>query len=171
MFESLRHNIKYFNIKDLNRAITLIKDRDNTNEHVTSRATLGMINNYFKLEDNWHVVPEQAQVFNKKPDYVIQKYRDITDDFKLEVFVKVKSLINSNFTKILDQLADSVLFTLDYYRDTFSCFMIAMKGTKIAFYIYHNSSDILDNYNICHYRGFVPINYLIPFGDYNKTNS
>jgi len=43
--------MKYFNIKGINRAISLIREGDNTNEHITSRAVSGMVNVYFKEEN------------------------------------------------------------------------------------------------------------------------
>lgn len=137
--------MKYFNVQGINKSIELIKESDNTNEHVTSRATIAMINNYFKQENDFYTTPEQIQpVSNKRPDYVIEKFITVTPYFKPHAFVEVKSLVNSNIGAILDQLYDTVLYTIDLNDGTFSCFMIAMKGTKIAFYTYHNFHYLLD---------------------------
>ena len=45
--------MKYFNVHGINKAIELIKEGNNTNEHVTSRANFAMINNYFKQDNNF----------------------------------------------------------------------------------------------------------------------
>lgn len=163
--------MKYFHIKGINRAISLIREGNNNQEHVTSRATFAMINHYFKQEDNWFTTPEQIQIGSKKrPDYVIEKHLDKDPFFKPHAFVEVKSLIGQKIENILDQLYDTVLFTIDYHGGSFSCFMIAMKVTKIAFYTYHNFISLLDEYHIPHYKGFIPLNYILPISLYSRIN-
>ena len=44
--------------------------------------------------------------------------------------MEVKSLVNSNFNDILDQLYDSILNVVDVQSGTFSAFVIAMKGIR-----------------------------------------
>lgn len=163
--------MKCFNINTINKAISLIKDGQDTKEHVTSRAISGMLSNYYKPVDNFIVTPEQTQFGSgKRPDYSIEKFIPNASDFIPHCFVEVKSLVNSNIDNILDQLYDTVLFTLDY-KGSYSVFMIAVKGTKIAFYTYHNFSSLLDEYGVSHYKGFIPLNYLVPWTIYSKINN
>lgn len=167
--------MKYFNITGINRAISLIREVKNTQEHVTSRATSSMINFYFKEENGWHKTPEQIkETSNKRPDYIIEKFVDRFPYFLPHCFVEVKSLVNSNIGAILDQLYDTTLFTVDTYGNysrSFSTFMIAVKGTKIAFYTYHNFITLLDEYYIPHYEWFIPLNYIIPWFLYKEINA
>lgn len=164
--------MKYFNVEGINRAISLIREGENTNEHVTSRATHAMLINYFKQEEGFFTTPEQIQVVsNKKPDYVVEKLISTYPYFVPHGFAEVKSLVNCNILNILDQLYDTVLYTMEFHGGSFSCFMIAMKGTKIAFYTYHNFTSLLDEYGIPHYKGFIPLNYIIPINLYSRINS
>jgi len=61
--------MKYFNVPALNRSITqlteYLTDKDGTFEHRTSRATLGLIRNYFPV-DKFTVTSEQMQEFTRK---------------------------------------------------------------------------------------------------------
>jgi hypothetical protein len=75
--------------------------------------------------------------------------------------VEVKSLVNSNFNDILDQLYDSILNVVDVQRGTFSAFVIAMKGTKIAIYHFSSYVSLLDELGIPNYIGFTPANLIL----------
>lgn len=125
--------MKYFNITTITRALHRIYE-GNTNEHRTSSATSGLLHNYFPI-DKFLITPEQTQIVSmKRPDYTIEKLEN--GDFTFHLFVVVKSLINSNFSLIMDKLHDTILHAVDYTGGTFSVFVIAMKGSKIAFFYF-----------------------------------
>lgn len=161
--------MKYFNLDVIKGAISLIKDGNDTREHVTSRATSGMLSFYFRPENSFIITPEQTQLGGKRPDYTIERFNLGTTEFIHHCFVEVKSLVNSNIGNILNQLHDTVLFTMDH-SGNYSAFMIAVKGTKIAFYTYHTFSSLLDENGILHYKGFIPLNYQIPSVNYIGIN-
>lgn len=123
-----------------------------------------MARNYFSV-DKFGITPEQIQlVSNKRSDLAIERFNPIANNFAPHCFIEVKSLVNSNITNILGQLGSTVINAIYYYGNTtgnYSVFMIAIKGTKIAFYVYHNFAFLLDDYGISNYNGFIRLNYLI----------
>jgi hypothetical protein len=150
----------YSSVKTINVALHRIVDSDCTKEHRTSTATNSLLTNYFPLQ-KYTVTPEQVQpISGKKPDYSIERL-DNNDTLVSHAFVEVKSLINSNFNNIMDQLCDSILTSVDCAGGNFSVYVIAMKGIHIAFFQFYSFIPLLDDYGIEHYKGFIPLNQLI----------
>lgn len=159
--------MKYLSVATITKALHRIYD-GNTNEHRTGTAASGLLQHYFKL-DKYITTPEQIQEGSKRrPDFTVEKLID--GEFKPHLFVEIKSLVNSNFNDILDQLHDTILETVDSGGDSFSVFVLAMKGAKIAFYEFHSYVDLLDEYGIPNYKGFVPLGYHIPAQEFFEIN-
>jgi len=167
-----KYTMKYFNIYSINKAISSIRKGKNTNKHITSRAVLGILNFYFRVENDFIITPEQIQsVSRMRPNYTIEKVANI---FIPHCFVEVKSLVKSNIGNILDKLYSTIMITMDNYGNisgNFSVFMIAVKGTKITFYTYHNFHSLLDDHGTAHYKGFIPLNYIIRLPEFTTINS
>lgn len=157
--------MKYFNITSLQATIVRIREGNITHEHRTGTAATGLIRNYFPIE-KFAVTPEQIQEFTKKkPDLAIEKFIPHNSYFVHLCFVELKSIVNSSINNIPNQLFNTLYVAIDDYgslSDNFSVFMLDMKGTKVAFYVYHSFGPLLDDYDINNYKGFMPLNYLIP---------
>jgi hypothetical protein len=160
--------MKYFSVEKINRAIRAIVESETTQEHVTSRAASELAQHYFD-KAIYTIVPEQIQRYtSKRPDYVIEKFyphNTVNFWFIPHAFIEVKSLVGKNISHIVNQLHDTVFAAMDdwgNFTGHYSCFMIGIKGTKIAFYTYHNLSSLLDEYGIFNYKGLIPLNLRIP---------
>ena len=157
--------MKYISIKTVEMALHRIAG--SRQEHTTGTAASGLLQHYFPL-NKYITTPEQIKYFsNRKPDFSVERLKNNTY-FTPHLFVEIKSLINSNFNEILDQLYDTILHTVDH--NDFSVFIIAMKGTKIAFFEFHSFVSLLDEHGIENYMGFMPLNYRMPAQMYFEIN-
>jgi hypothetical protein len=160
--------MKYLSVKTIEVALNRIVMGDNTFEHRTGTAANSLVAHYFPLS-KFTCTPEQVQdLSNRKPDLSIERL--CGDNLVPHCFVELKSLVRSNFGDILDQLYDTILSTVDLHDGSLSVFVIAMKGTEIAFFQFYSYISLLDEYNIVHYKGFIPLNCLIPYSEYLEIN-
>lgn len=165
--------MKYFNIPAINKTITIIREENITLEHRPASAITSLIRNYFPV-DKFVLTPEMTQTISgKRPDLSIEKYNAGSDTCSPYCFVEIKSIVNSSINKTVEQLHDTVFMDIDAYGNLsgkFSVYMIAIKGTFIGFYAYHNFSSLLDEYGIENYKGFVPLTYMISWKKYKGIN-
>ena len=152
----------YSTLPTIMAALHRIINGNITLEHRTSTATSGLLQHYYPISTYIYtpeVHLETGLGGYKKPYYTVEKLTN--NELVKFLYVEVKSLVNSNFNDILDQLYDSILNTVDAEGGSFSVFVIAMKGTKIA--ILHFSSYVseLEINGIPNYRGFTPVNYIL----------
>jgi hypothetical protein len=165
--------MKYITVKTIKVGLYRIY-AGNTNEHRTGTPALGLLRHYFH-QDKFAITPEQIQPSMKRPDFSVERLEN-QDKLIPHLFMEIKGLINSNFNDILDQLHDTVLETVDSMGadNRFTVFVIAMKGAKIAFFVFHSCVSLLDEYNIPNYKGFIPLGHFIPafeFFDINQNAS
>lgn len=154
--------IIYTMIPTIMAALHRIINGHSTLEHVTSTATSGLLQHYYPIQ-NFISTPEvflETELGGfKKPDYTVEK---MTNEGLVKfLYVEVKSLVNSNFNDILDQLHDTILNTVDIQGGSYSVFVIVMKGTKIAILHFSSYVSLLEDNNILNYKGFTPVNYIL----------
>lgn len=147
--------MKYLSVPTITAALHRIYEGGVTHEHRTGTATSGLLQHYFPL-NKFITTPEQIQDSKLKPDFSVERLDD-KGNLVPHLFVEIKSLVNSNFNNIMDQLSDAVLENLDDLSSN-STFVIAMKAGKIAFFMFHAYVSELDAHGISHYKGFIPLN-------------
>jgi hypothetical protein len=159
--------MKYLSVRTIVASLHRVH-QGNNKEHVTGTPATGLLVNYFP-QDRYAITPEQIQISNRKPDLSVELLND-NDELVPHVFVELKSLVNSNFNDIMDQLYDTVLETVDTGDTDFAVYVIAMKGAKIAMFEFHSYVSLLDEYNIMNYKGFIPMTYRMPGESFFEIN-
>jgi len=158
----------YTSLPTIMAALHRITSGHSNLEHTTSTATSGLLQHYYPITRFITTPPLKGEIHlttelggYKKPDYTVETL-DGGGGLLQIVFVEVKSLVNSNFNSILDQLYDTILQTVDIQGGSFSVFVIAMKGSKIAILHFSSCVSELDINSIPRLRrGFTPINYIL----------
>jgi hypothetical protein len=72
--------------------------------------------------------------------------------------VECKKHKGDSFDKIMRQVSVAATMAAEFKsQDDFSVFVIACRGLEIAFFEYYNYHTVLDESNIYHYEGLIPL--------------
>ncbi len=125
-------------------------------EHTVGTVSCALLQHYFPLANGWIITPEQRQIHLKKPDFVVEKLSN--KDLIPHIFVECKKHKGDSFDKIMRQVSVAATMAAEFKsQDDFSVFVIACRGLEIAFFEYYNYHTVLDESNIYHYEGLIPL--------------
>jgi hypothetical protein len=96
---------------------------------------------------------------------------DNNDNLVYHAIAEMKSYDGPSFTKIIDQMYDSIMPYAEATGGNFSVYVIAIKGVTIGFFQFFSCIPILDALNIAHYKGFIPLNKLMLIHDYMSVHN
>lgn len=124
-------------------------------EHHVGSWALTMLKSVFQ-GDQWIITPEKTdQHSNKRPDLVVEKVTSDTDSkHHLFMELKAKPPVGDRIEEALAQVVHEIEETLEY---TIEAYVVVQRGTKIAFFEYHNDVSNLDEEDIPHYKGCVSL--------------
>ena len=162
--------MKYLSFKTVKVALHRIVNDEYPMEHRTSTVGNSLLANYFPLQ-KYTVTPEQEIPYSrKKPDFTVERL-DNNDNLVYHAIAEMKSYDGANFTKIIDQVYDSIMPYAEATGGNFSVYVIAIKGVSIGFFQFFNCIPLLDALNIPHYKGFIPLNKLMLAHDYMSVHN
>jgi hypothetical protein len=150
----------YMHTPIIQQAVSKMQEEPEKKEYEVGRVILTILRKYFTLEDNWAITPEFRVPEKKRPDFCLEKFTPDEDiKFRPKIFVEIKSVIGDKIQKATDQVTEALPVTLDELGGEFDCFLIVVRGAKLAFYEYHNDRNNLTEDGIKHYHGAIPFNH------------
>lgn len=149
----------YMHTPIIQQAVYKMLQAPENKEYEVGRVILTILRKYFTIEDNWAITPE-FRVPEKRPDFCLEKFTpDENIKFRPKIFVEFKSIIGDNIEKATDQVTEALPVTLDELGGEFDCFLIVVRGSRLAFYEYHNDRNNLAEDSLKHYHGAIPFNH------------
>ena len=150
----------YMHTPIIQQAVYKMQQAPDKKEYEVGRVILTILRKYFTLEDNWAITPEFRVPEKKRPDFCLEKFTpDENVKFRPKIFVEIKSTTGDSIEKATDQVTEALPVTLDELGGEFDCFLIVVRGSKLAFYEYHNDRDNLTEDKLIHYHGAIPFNH------------
>jgi hypothetical protein len=150
----------YMHTPIIQQAVSKMQTSPEKREYEVGRVILTLLRKYFTLEDNWAITPEFRVPEKKRPDFCLEKFTpDENIKFRPKIFVEIKSIIGDNIQKATGQITETLPETLDELGAEFDCFLIVVRGAKLAFYEYHNDRNNLTEDNLIHHHGAIPFNH------------
>ena len=141
------------------RAALAKTTQDGSYEYDVGRAMLPILLSYFSIAQNFAIIPEFLVPEGSKPDFCIEKFNPDTQEFTPKIFVELKRRTGDSIKTACNQITDSLPQTIESKGMQHDCYIIVVKGKKIAFFEYHNDRSNLDEDGHIHYRGLIPFNH------------
>lgn len=149
----------YMHTPIIQQAVYKMQQAADKKEYEVGRVILTILRKYFTLEDNWAITPEFRVPKKKRPDFCLEKFTpDENVKFRPKIFVEIKSTTGDSIEKATDQVTEALPVTLDELGGEFDCFLIVVRGSKLAFYEYHNDRYNLTEDELIHYHGVISFN-------------
>lgn len=149
----------YMHTPIIQQAVYEMQQSSENKEYEVGRVILTILRKYFTIEDNWAITPEFRVPEKKKPDFCLEKFSPDENKFRPKIFVEIKSIIGDNIQKATDQVTEALQVILDDFGGDFDCFLIVVRGSRLAFYEYHNDRSNLTEQGLKHYHGAIPFNH------------
>lgn len=150
----------YMHTPIIQQAVYKMQQSSDNKEDEVGRVILTILRKYFTIEDNWAITPEFRVPEKKRPDFCLEKFTpDENIKFRPKIFVEIKSIIGDSIQKATDQVTETLPVILDKFGGDFDCFLIVVRGSRLAFYEYHNDRDNLTEDGLKHYHGAIPFNH------------
>jgi hypothetical protein len=115
----------------------------------------------------WIITAEKIdQSSRKRPDIVVEKSDPTGAESEHYLFVELKASNGDRFEDALTQVVDEIAETMEY---TIEAYVVVQRGTKIAFFEYHNDVNNLDEEDIPHFRGCISLTQTYSIGGVNTV--
>lgn len=141
------------------RAALAKTTQDGSYEHDVGRAMLPILLSYFSIAENFAIIPEFRVPEGPKPDFCIENFNPDNKQFTPKIFVELKRRTGDSIKTACDQITGSLPQIIESKGKQHDCYVIVVKGKKIAFFEYHNDRSNLDEDDHIHYRGLIPFNH------------
>lgn len=156
-------------------------------EHLVGTVSCSLLQFYYPLSENWSITPEQIQHYELseyikqqakslkikspayRPDFVVEQV-SIFSELKPKIFMEIKKVQSSIFKEAMEQVADAMVAQADKQDTSFSFFAIVQSGLEIAFFEYYNYRDVLDEDEVAHYKGLIPLTQEVPLAVKQKES-
>ncbi len=113
--------------------------------------------------DDFLITPEMfVKGTSKKPDFTIEKYcEEEPDKSKYHAVYELKKLDGGYFDKALGQAVSAINQLCDYTNEKgwIEMFVIVQRGMEIGFFEYLSYTSMMDESDITHFKGCVPLTY------------
>jgi hypothetical protein len=123
-------------------------------EHHVGSWAFTMVSSVFR-GPKWIITAEKIDTNSKKrPDIVVEKLNSTDTESEHYLFMELKAKDGDRFEDALAQVVFEIAETME---DTIEAYVVVQRGTKIAFFEYHNDVDNLDEEGIYHFKGCVSL--------------
>lgn len=122
-------------------------------EHHVGSWACTMVSKVFN-EDHWIITPEKRDKDSKKRPDIVVEYVNKESDSTYHMIMELKAADGERLEKALHQSVNNIAVTMEADIEVY---VVVQRGTKIAFFEYHNDISNLDEEDIPHFKGCISL--------------